>query len=160
MSRDYCYDYALMVVIAMVAIAMVAIAISAMVVVAISATMIIPVIVVSSIMVITMLLLVAWSVFVVVPVVLHKIDPLVARVVFSAVLGPMLAMARGYVQIYWLALVTFLYDYSGLTIVDLRLRKAADVESAIKAGLADADRNPDLSECRGGDGSSGYCRCD
>jgi len=160
MSRDYCYDYALMVVIAMVAIAMVAIAISAMVVVAISATMIIPVIVVSSIMVITMLLLVAWSVFVVVPVVLHKIDPLVARVVFSAVLGPMLAMARGYAQINRLALIAFMHDYSRLAIVQLRLRKVADIEAAIVARLADADRNPDLSECRGGDGGSCNCRCD
>ena len=145
MSRHCCYDYALVVAIA---IAM-AIAVALVVVTLVVVTM-----------ALTMLFLITWGVLTVVPVVLYKIDPLVARVVFSAMLGPMLAMARGYVQIYWLALVTFLHDYSGLTIVNLRLRKAADVESAIKAGLADADRNPDLSECRGGDGSSGYCRCD
>src|SRR5665647_3754253 len=154
MSRDCCYDYALAVVIAMVVIV-------ALVVVTRAPTVITPGPVTAAIAVITMLFLIARNVLAVVPVVLHKVDPLAAGVVFSAVPGPMPAMARGYAQIDRRAIHLYPLDYSGLTIDHSRLRKIADVESAIEAGFADVNRNSDVScECRGGDGGGGYRRCD
>jgi len=152
--QGYFYAYALVAVIAMVAIA-------ALVVVIRAPTVVTPRPVTAAIAIIAMLFPVTRGILAVVPVVLHKVDPLVAGVIFSTVPGPMLAMARGYAQIDWLALITSAHDYSGLTIVQSRLWKIADVESPIEAGVADANRNSDVgSECRGGDGGSGNCRCD
>lgn len=109
----------------------------------------------------TMLFLITWCVLVVVPVVLHKVDALIAGVIFSAVLCPMPTMTGWYAQIDWIALIFCALDYSGLTIVSLRLRIAADVKLTIEAGLADANRDSDVgSECRGSDAGSGYCSCD
>lgn len=109
----------------------------------------------------TMLFLITRNVLAVVPAVLHKVDPLAAGVVFVAVLAPISGMARRYAQIDRRTILCYPLDYSRLAIDHLRLRVVADVEPAIKSGLADADRDANVgSVCRGGDGGSGYCRCD
>jgi len=63
------------------------------------ATLIVPMLVASATLAITMLLLVTRNIFVVLPFVLHKEDPLAAGVVFVAVLAPMFGVARRYAQI-------------------------------------------------------------
>jgi hypothetical protein len=92
------------------------------------------------ILMITMVFLIVRNIFALVPVVLHKVDPLATGVVFVAMLAPVVAMARGYAQIYRFALIVFMVNYSRLSIVDLRLRiwKVANVDAAIEAGLPDA----------------------
>lgn len=93
-----------------------------------------------------------------VPLVPHKEDPLAAGVVFAAVLAPMFGMAGRYAQIDRRTIHRYPLDYHRLTIDHLRLRIVANVESAIKAGLADADGNTDIGrECRRGGGGECYC---
>jgi hypothetical protein len=125
-------------------------------------TMIIPVLVTVIIPTITMPFPINRNELAVVPVVLHKVDPLVAGVIFVAIPGPILAMARGYAQIDRFALYHYPLDDSRVTIDHSRrrIRIIANVESAIEAGLADANRNSNVgSECRSGNGGSSYCRC-
>jgi hypothetical protein len=96
-----------------------------------------------------------------IPLVLHKEDRFPAGVIFVAVLAPILTVARRYAQIDRRAAYRCALDYDRLTIDHLRLRKVADIEPAIEAGLADADGDSDVgSECRSGYGGRGYCRCD
>src|SRR5450759_1483844 len=153
MDLDNCYDYAL-VIMAMVVI--IALAVILMV-----PTMTIPVPFTAAIPVITMLFLITRSILAVVPVVLHKEDPLAAGVVFAAVLAPMFGVARRYAQIDRRAIHRHPLDCHRLTIDHLWLRIVANIEPAIEAGLADADRDSNVGgECRGGNGGSGYCRCD
>src|ERR1017187_10078924 len=110
---------------------------------------------------VTMLFLVTRNILMVVPVVLHKIDPLAAGVVFAAVLVPMFGVARRYAQIDRRTIHRTPLDYFRLTIEHLWLMIAADIESAIETWLADAERNSNVgSECRGGNGGSGYYCCD
>lgn len=136
-------------------------AIIVLVVVPLVPATIIPALVTAIIPAVTMLFLVTRDILAVVPVVLHKVDPLAAGVVFAAVLAPMFGVARRYAQIDGRAAHWYPLDYSRLMIDYLWLRIAADVESAIEAGLADADGNTDIvRECRGGDGGSNYRRCD
>ena len=124
-------------------------------------TMIIPVSVPVVVPVIAMLSPVTRNVFAVVPVVPHKVDPISAGVVFAAMPAPMFGMAWRYTQVDWRAGYRYLLDDYRLTIDHSWLRIAADIESAIEAWLADADRDPNIgSECRRGHGGSGYCRCD
>jgi hypothetical protein len=105
--------------------------------------------------------LVTRNILVVVPVVPHKEDPLAAGVIFSAVPGPMPAVAWRYAQIDRFAFYLYPLDYSRLSIDHLWLWIVADVESAIEAWLADANRNSNVgSKCRGGSSGSSYCRCD
>jgi hypothetical protein len=138
-----------------------AVVIVALAVVPMIPTMIILVLVTAVIPAITMLFLVTRNILAVVPAILHKEDPLTAGVVFVAVLAPMFGVARRYVQIDRRTVRRYPLDCYRLTIDHLRLRIVADVESAIEAGLADANRDSNVgSECRGGDGGSGYCRCD
>ena len=88
MSRQSCYANALVVTAMAVTIAVA--------VVPMVATMIIVPLVTTVIPVFTMLFPITWNVFAVVPVVLDKIDPLAAGVVFAAMLVPMLGVARRY----------------------------------------------------------------
>src|SRR5574340_568160 len=130
-------------------------AIVALAVVLLLPTLIIPALITSD----TMLFLVTRNVLAAVRIVFHKVDPLAAGVVFVAVLAPMFGVARRYAQIDRWAVRRYPLDYYRLTIDHLWLRKVADVEPAIEAGLADADRDPNVgSECRYG--GSGYRRCD
>ena len=151
--RDRCYTIALAIT-AMVAIIVV-------VVVLLVPAMIIPVFVTAVITAMTMLFLVTRSVLALVPVVMHKEDPLAAGVVFAAVLVPMFGMARRYAQIDRRAFHRHPLDCYRLTIDHLWRRKAADVESTIEAGVADGDRDSNVgSEHWGSNGDSGNCRCD
>ena len=100
----------------------------------------------------TMPLLITWNVLMLVPVILHKIDSLTTGVVLMTMLTPVFCMARRYAHINRLTLYIHALDYPGLAIdhLRLRIRIVTDINSTIKAGLADADRNPDVgSEYRG-----------
>src|ERR1019366_849909 len=155
MSRDSCYANDLTIT-AMAAI----VALVALTVVLLVPTMIILVLVTAAIPAITMLFLVTRSILAVVPVVLHEEDPLAAGVVFAAVLAPMFGVARRYAQIDRRAVHRHPLDCHRLTIDHLWLRIVADIESAIEAGLADADRDSNIgSESRCVDGGNGYRRC-
>lgn len=101
-------------------------------------TMIIPALVAAFIPAITMMLLVTRNVLVVIPVVLHEVDPLAAGVVFAAVFAPVFRVARGHMQIDRRAVNQYPLDYNRLPVDKLRLRIIADVEAAIETGLADA----------------------
>ncbi|MBS1172452.1 MAG: hypothetical protein H6R12_1282, partial [Proteobacteria bacterium] len=115
-SRVSCYANALMTTATVVIIAVAVVLVPAM---------IIPLPVMALIPAITMMLLVTRNVLALVPVVLHKVDPLAAGIVF----------------------------HNGPAIDDLRLRIPADVKPSIEAGLADADGNTDIGrECRNGGG--------
>jgi len=110
---------------------------------------------------VTMLFLVTRYILAVVPVVLHKQDPLAAGIVFTAVLAPMFGVARRYAQINRWAVHRYPFNRYRLTINHLRLRIIAYVESAIETGLANTDRNSNVgSECRGGDSGSSYRCCE
>ena len=105
---------------------------------------------------ITVALLVMRNVFVLVPGVLHKVDPLAAGIVLAAVLAPVFRVARGHVQVNRLALYGCLVHDSRLLIDHLWLRIAADVDAPIEARLTDTDGNSDIGrECREGAGSEG-----
>jgi hypothetical protein len=126
-----------------------------MVAVPIIPSMIFSAFVMSIIPVVTMLFLIAWNVFVVVPFIPHKIDALSAGVVFAAVFTPMLFITGRYTQIDRRAIHRNLLDDSRLCIDHLRLRIATDINSAIKAGFANANRDTNVGcECRGDNGSS------
>jgi hypothetical protein len=91
---------------------------------------------------------------------MHKVDPLAAGVVVATVFAPIFGVARRYAQIDWRAVNRHPFDYFRLTIDYWWLRKAADVESAIEAGMADVDRDANvLGKCRGGNGGKDYRRC-
>lgn len=68
----------------------------AVAVVILVSSVIIPALIMAHIPAITMLFLVAWHIFTVVPVVFHKIDALAAGIVFAAVLAPVFGMAWWY----------------------------------------------------------------
>lgn len=116
----------------------------AVAVVLLLSTMIIPALVTAVILAITMLFLVTRNILVVVPVVLHKVDPLAAGIVFAAVLAPMFGVARRYAQIDRRAAHRYPLDDYRLTINHLWRRIVADVEPSIEAGLADADRDSNV----------------
>jgi hypothetical protein len=123
--------------------------------------LIVPVLVTAIVPAVTMTFLVARNILAVVPVVLHKEDALAAGVIFAAVLAPVFGMARGDAQIDWWAVHRYPLDCYRLTMDHLWLWKAADVDPAIEAGLADADRDANVgSEGRDGDHGNGYYRCD
>src|ERR1700690_2212792 len=152
MSPDGCYANAL------ITPAMVAIVVAAVVLVP---TMIIPVRATAVILVATIMFLVTRNVLVVVPVVLHKEDPLAAGVVLAAVLAPVFGMARRHAQINRRTVGRHPLYGDRLRIKHLRLGVAADVEAAIEARLADAERQANVgSECRNGSGGRDYSRCD
>ena len=119
--------------------------------------MIIPAFVSTIIAAITMTILVTRNVFAVVPVVPHKVDPLAAGVVLTAVFTPVFRVAWRHVQVDRWARNGYPLDDHRSPVDHLRLRVVTDVDTAIEAGLADADRDADVgADCRRGD--SGQCR--
>lgn len=97
-----------------------------------------------------------------VPVVMHKVDPLAAGTVMAAMLAPMLAMARRHAQIDGLALDHDALDDSRLTVDHawLRIWIIADVDAAIETGLTDRHGNPNVGGVSGGaQGGSSQGRC-
>ena len=77
----------------------------------------------------------------VIPIVLHKINRLVAGVVPAAVLTPVFCMSRWHVQVDrlpWHKDRRFSYDYR-LRVDQHRWWTVAKVDTTIKAGLTDAD---------------------
>src|SRR5512146_1315779 len=110
----------------------------------------------AAILAIAMSFLVTRNVLAVVPAVLHKEDSLAAGVVFAAVLAPMFSVARRYAQVDWRAIHRSPLDDHRLGKYHLRLGKVADVDPAIEAGLAYADRDSNIGcDYRGGNGGSG-----
>ena len=83
---------------------------------------------------------------IVVPPVTHEIDRLAARIVLTAVLAPFFLMAGRHVQVDRLVNNTgrSMPNHDGLCVNELGLRVVSDVNAAIKARLADADRHTDI----------------
>jgi hypothetical protein len=149
MSRDCCNANALVVTIVVIVAAAVVLA----------STMIISVLVMAVIPTITMMFLVTRNILPVVPVVLHKEDPLAAGVVLAAVFAPVFRVAWGHTKIDRRAAHRYPLDYHRLTIDRLWLRIAADVEATIEARLANAEGNTDIARgCR--NRRDGQCRCE
>lgn len=99
-----------------------------------------------------------WNVNAVVPRVLNKVDPPVTGVVFATILFPLPCVAWSYAQVDRLVRHTLLH-YPWLAILQSRARIVADVDLAIKSGLADADRHSDIgSICREACGQGKGCR--
>jgi hypothetical protein len=98
----------------------------------------------ASVMADSMPLLVARDVFVPIPVVPHKVDALIAGVVFTAMSAPILRMAWRHMQIDgWAVHCRPIHD-ARLLIDQLRPRKVADVDMAVETGLTDVDRDTDI----------------
>src|SRR6267142_4188558 len=106
--------------------------------------------------VIVAIMTVSRHVFVVVPVVAHKIDRPTAGVILGAVLAPVLLVSRRHVQVDWRGRNEFRRpsDHNRLWVYQLWLRDVANVDLPVKSGLADADRHAYVgSERRGGTGT-------
>ena len=96
---------------------------------------------------------VAWHVLVLIPVALHKVNAFPAGAVAMAVLSPVLGVTGRHVQVDRRAANRYPFDVNWLWIDDLRRRIAADIDAAIKPGLADTQRNSNIgSKNRSGDG--------
>lgn len=83
---------------------------------------------------------------IIVPLIAHEIDRLAASIIFTAVFAPFFLMTRRYVQIDWLS---YNVNRCGpnndwFCVNKFWLRIAADVNAAIKTGLSDADRHPNI----------------
>jgi len=100
---------------------------------------VIPAFVVTLVPLITMPCLIAWYIFAVIPVVLHKIDTFTAGVVFTAVLFPPLGMSRRYAHIDRSTLHSTL-DIHRLPIDELWRRIITNIDLPVKTGLSDAYR--------------------
>lgn len=113
------------------------------------AVIMVSVFILTIISVVTMALLVAGNIFVFIPLVMDKIHPLSACIVFVTVFAPVFGMPRRYAQIDGV----FVNPYS--TIYDNRLRIdesgsriITDVKTTVKTGLTDADGNTHVGcEC-------------
>lgn len=90
-------------------------------------------------------LLIARRIFTFVPLVLNKIDTLATGAVFVAVLAPVLGMAGRDAQVDRRTTVRNRLDQDRLPIDDRGTRITADVDLAVEAGLADADRDAHIS---------------
>ena len=86
--------------------------------------------------------LISRNIFAVIPVVSHKINRFATGVVVPTVLAPVLHMARRNMQIDWRAAYGYSLNVTRLRVNELRRRKAANIESAIEAGLGDAQCRP------------------
>lgn len=83
---------------------------------------------------------------VIIPSIAHEIDGAATGIILGAVLAPVFLMTGRYVQ------VDRLIDnpgrscmnHDGFCVDNFRLRIISDVNVAIKAGLADTDRHPDI----------------
>jgi hypothetical protein len=81
--------------------------------------------------------LVTWYVLAVVPTVLHKEDSLVARVVLTAMFGPVFRVTWGHMHVDRWAVNRDPSDYNRLPVDNHWLWIAADVEATIEPGLTD-----------------------
>ena len=90
--------------------------------------------------------LILGHIYVIVPSIAHEIDGAATGIILGAVLAPVFLMAGRYVH------VDRLIDnpgrscmnHDGFCVDNFRLRIISDVNAAIKAGLADTDRHPDI----------------
>jgi hypothetical protein len=100
------------------------------------------------------------SILAFVPVIAHKEDPLAAGMVFTTMSLPISGMTRRDAQIDWWAISRYPpFNDSRLSIDNSWLREISDVNLAIKAGLADANRDTNIgSECRSSQSGSGNYR--
>ena len=94
---------------------------------------------------------------IIIPPVTHEIDRLAASIIFAAVLAPFFLMTGRHVQVNRLIDNTgrSMPNHDGLCVNELGLRVVSDVNAAIKAGLADADRHTDIG-CLCRDGKKNY----
>jgi hypothetical protein len=83
---------------------------------------------------------------IVVPSIFYEIDRVAAGIVFAAVLAPVLLMTGRYVQIDRLINDTSRGgpNHDRSCVNDFGLGKTPDVNAAVKAGLSDTDRHPDI----------------
>jgi hypothetical protein len=98
-----------------------------------------------------MVRLVLRHIYVIIPSVFYEIDGAAACIIFGAMLAPLLLVTGRHVHIDWLINDTGgcgLY-HDGSCINDFRLGEIPDINSTIKAGLANTDRNTDISCMRG-----------
>lgn len=98
-----------------------------------------------------MLAAVARHVLPVVPIVFYEVDRPATSMVLRAMPAPVFLMPGRYVQINGLHdnMLSRLHRDDRLCIDDRRRRNIADVDLAVEAGLADADRHPDVAgKCR------------
>ena len=117
--------------------------------------MVIPVVPMFVITVIASTFLMSRYIFALVPVVSHKINRFATGVVLPTVLAPVLHMARRNMQIDGRAAYGYSLDITRLRVDELRRRKAANIESTIEAGLADAHCDPNIGgECGSADGGN------
>lgn len=111
-------------------------------------------IVITLIPAVAMLFLITRHIFLVVPVVPNKIDPLTASVVFAAMLAPVFGVTRRHMQIHRLTTDRNSMNHHRLAIDHLRLRIIIDVDLSVKTGLTDTDRYADIgSDSRRGGNS-------
>src|SRR5258706_8052468 len=93
-----------------------------------------------------------------VPTIPNEVDGLPAGIVFVTVLAPVLFMSGGYPQVdRWVRSVDLCpFDDQGLAVDQLWVRELADVETAVKTGLAHTDRYADIAS----DGGRNQRTCD
>lgn len=139
--------------------AVIAVVISPIISAIVTAVMVMIVVVVFTALIpaIAVLLPVVWSIFAVVPVVLHKIDAFAASVVLVTIPAPMPGVILRNAQVDRRALHHYVLDHSRLRIDDSRRRRIADVETAVKAGFAYVDRDADIGSERRGNHADGDC---
>jgi len=91
------------------------------------------------VLIIAMLFLVTRNILIEVPVILYKVDTLATGFIFAAVTTPVLGLSWRYAQVNGGASGRRAADFSWLVIDYFGRRAVADVNAAIKTGLADAD---------------------
>jgi hypothetical protein len=149
--------------VATVVAAVIVTAISAVVVTAISAVVAavvaaaITAVIATVVVWLAMAFLIMRNIFMLIPVVLHKIDALVAGVVLAAMPAPVLRVVWRYVQVDRRAVQRCPIHDARLRIDQLRPREIADVDMTVETGLTDAERYADIgAKNRGSD--SKCCR--
>jgi hypothetical protein len=96
--------------------------------------------------ILAVMFLIMGNIDIVVPFIANEIDGSPASIIFTAVLAPFLLMARRYMHVDRLINDSGRrrLNHDGFCVNKLGLRGVSDVNAAIKAGLADADRHSDL----------------
>jgi hypothetical protein len=145
-----------MVMVVAIAIAMLAVSAVIVVLVVSTITMLLSV----PVIVVTMMFLVTRNVFVLIPISVHKVDPLAAGVVLAAMFAPVFFIAGGNVEIDRRTMDRHPLDYHWLTVEYTRRRIATtNLELSIEAGLADADGYADIGRvCRKDGDGQGCCK--
>jgi len=90
--------------------------------------------------------LILGHIYVIVPSIAHEIDGAATGIILGAVLAPVFLMAGRYVQVDRLIdnPCRSCMNHDGFCVNEFRLRIISDVNAAIKAGLTDTDRHPDI----------------